>query len=196
MPIPIVQKDGMWSFDAAEGAHEALSRRIGRNELDAIQICHGYVEAQREYALTKHDGALVNQYAQRVVSTPGKKDGLAWQKPDGTWDGPVGERIAQVIAEGYTDNIQPYHGYYYKILKRQGPNAPMGEMDFVVGGAMIGGFALVAAPVEYLVTGVKTFIVSHYGIVFEKDFGDSTLEAFQKMDRYDPDSTWTALPPL
>jgi hypothetical protein len=194
MPIPIVEQDGKWTFDAAAGREEVLRRRIGRNELDAIQVCHGYVEAQRTYALTRHDGALVNQYAQRVISTPGKRDGLAWQTADGKWEGPVGEAIARAIAEGYTDRITPYHGYYFKILKGQGPAAPMGQMDFVVDSAMIGGFALVAAPAEYLVTGVNTFIVSHNGIVYEKDLGEHTLEEFRKMERYNPDSTWSAVP--
>jgi Protein of unknown function (DUF2950) len=194
MPIPIVEEDGRWSFDAAAGREEVLRRRIGRNELDAIQVCHGYVEAQREYALTRHDGAKVNQYAQRVISSPGKQDGLAWQTAGGKWEGPVGEEIARAIAEGYKDRYEPYHGYYFKILKGQGPAAPLGQMDFVVDSAMIGGFALVAAPAEYLVTGVHTFIVSHDGIVYEKDLGERTLEEFRKMERYNPDSTWKAVP--
>ena len=194
MPIPIVEQDGKWAFDAAAGREEVLRRRIGRNELDAIQVCRGYVEAQREYALTRHDGAMVNQYAQRVISAPGKQDGLAWQTAGGKWEGPVGEEIARAIAEGYKDKREPYHGYYFKILKGQGPAAPMGQMDFVVDSAMIGGFALVAAPAEYLVTGVNTFIVSHNGIVYEKDLGDQTLEEFRKMERYNPDSTWKAVP--
>jgi Protein of unknown function (DUF2950) len=194
MPIPLVERDGKWAFDAAAGREEVLRRRIGRNELDAIQVCRGYVEAQREYALTRHDGAMVNQYAQRVISTPGKQDGLAWQTAGGKWEGPVGEDIARAIAEGYKDKREPYHGYYLKILKGQGPAAPMGQMDFVVDSAMIGGFALVAAPAEYLVTGVNTFIVSHNGIIYEKDLGDRTLEEFRKMERYNPDSTWKAVP--
>jgi Protein of unknown function (DUF2950) len=193
-PVPIVEHEGKWSFDAAAGREEVLRRRIGRNELDAIQVCRGYVEAQREYALTRHDGAKVNQYAQRVISSPGKQDGLAWQTRDGKWAGPVGEEIARAIAEGYKDRYEPYHGYYFKILKGQGPAAPLGQMDFVVDSAMIGGFALVAAPAEYLVTGVNTFIVSHDGIVYEKDLGDQTLEEFRKMERYNPDSTWRAVP--
>ena len=191
LPIPLVQKGGTWRFDSKAGRQEVLRRRIGENELDAIDVCRGYVEAQHEYASQKRDGALVNQYAQRVVSTPGKQDGLAWQAPDGSWQGPVGEGIARVIAEGYTDRYDPYHGYYFKILKGQGPAAPMGEMDFVVHGVMIGGFALVAAPADYEVTGVKTFIVSHTGIVYEKDLGQSTFEQFRAMERFNPDSTWT-----
>lgn len=190
MPIPIVKEKGQWRFDVSAGRQEILYRRIGENELDAIQICRGYVDAQHEYALQKREGFEVNQYAQRVISTPGKQDGLAWKNPDGSWGGPVGEGIAQAIEEGYTDKRQPYHGYYYKILKGQGPAAPLGEMDFVIKGVMIGGFALVAAPAEYAVTGVKTFIVSHDGVVYEKDFGPDTLKAFQEMERFNPDKTW------
>ncbi|HET9292935.1 MAG TPA: DUF2950 domain-containing protein [Gemmatimonadales bacterium] len=194
VPMPIVKEGATWHFDAGAGAEEVLLRRIGRNELDAIEVCRGFVEAEREYALTKHDGAKVNQYAQRIISTPGKQDGLAWRNADGTWGGPVGEGIARVIAEGYSDRYEPFHGYYFKILKGQGPAAPMGEMDFRVKDVMIGGFALVAAPAEYEVTGVKTFIVSHNGIVYEKDLGPETRGLFTTMDRYNPDSTWTPVP--
>ncbi len=192
LPIPIVKKDGKWSFDTKAGRQEILNRRIGANELDAITICRGYVEAQHEYAADKHDGAAVNQYAQRIVSTPGKQDGLAWKNAEGKWEGPVGEEIAKAIEQGYTqkDKPQPYHGYYFKVLKGQGPAAPLGKLDFVINGAMIGGFALAAAPADYRVSGVKTFIVSHTGIVYEKDLGTGTLEAFQKMELFNPDSTW------
>jgi len=190
MPIPLVEKRGQWRFDTKAGRQEILYRRIGENELDAIDICRGYVEAQHEYASRKHDGAYVNQYAQRVVSTPGKQDGLAWRAADGTWQGPVGEGIARVIGEGYSDRYEAYHGYYFKILKGQGPAAPMGEMDFLVSGAMIGGFALVAAPADYKVTGVKTFIVSHEGVVYEKDLGPKSVEKFRALERYNPDSSW------
>jgi hypothetical protein len=191
LPIPIVQKRGQWRFDSKAGRQEILYRRIGRNELDAIEVCRGYVEAQLEYASQKRDGATVNQYAQRVISNPGRQDGLAWQAADGTWQGPVGEAIARVIAEGYSDRYEPYHGYTFKILKRQGPAAPLGEMDFVVEGVMIGGFALVAAPADYAVTGVKSFLVGPDGVVYEKDLGSKTLEEFRAMDRYNPDRTWT-----
>lgn len=190
-PLPIVEEGGRWRFDSNAGRQEILYRRIGENELNAIQMCLGYVEAQHEYAAQKHDGARVNQYAQRVISTPGRQDGLAWQTPDGTWQGPVGEGIARVIAEGYSERYEPFHGYYFRILKGQGPAAPMGQMDFVLNGVMIGGFALVAAPADYAVTGVKTFIVSHSGIVHEKDLGPESLEQFRAMDRYNPDPTWT-----
>jgi len=190
LSIPIVRKGGKWSFDSKAGLKEQLYRRIGRNELDAIAVCRGFVEAQQEYAEEKRDGSSINQYAQRIISTPGKQDGLAWRNPDGTWGGPVGEGIARVIAEGYSSRYEPYHGYYFKVLKGQGPAAPLGEMDFLVKGVMIGGFALVAAPAEYRVTGVKTFIVSHDGVVYEKDLGEKTLETFRTMERYNPDKSW------
>ena len=191
LPIPIVEAGSAWRFDAAGGRREIFLRRIGRNELDAIQVCRGFVEAQHEYASQRHDGARVNQYAQKVVSTPGKQDGLAWQSPDGTWGGPVGPTIARAIAEGYRDKYEPYHGYYFKVLKGQGPSAPLGELDFAVQGVMIGGFALVAAPADYEKTGVMTFIVSHDGVVWEKDLGPKTVEAFRAMERFDPDKSWS-----
>jgi hypothetical protein len=190
-PVPLVKKSDKWSFDAKAGRQELLYRRIGANELDAIQICHGYVEAQHEYALQPQEGYDVNQYAQRIVSTPGKQDGLAWQNADGTWAGPIGEKIARAIEQGYSLGAEPYHGYFFKILKGQGPAAPLGEMDFLVKGVMIGGFALVAAPAEYSVTGVRTFIVSHDGVVYERDLGPKTLEEFGKMERFNPDKSWT-----
>jgi DUF2950 family protein len=189
-PVPLVKSGSKWLFDAKAGRQELLYRRIGENELDAIQICHGYVEAQYEYALQPREGYEVNQYAQRIISTPGKQDGLAWQNADGTWGGPIGEKIARAIEQGYSLQSEPYHGYFFKILKGQGPAAPLGEMDFVVKGVMIGGFALVAAPAEYAVTGVRTFIVSHDGVVYEKDFGPRTLDEFQKMERFNPEISW------
>ena len=185
-----MKQKGKWFFDTKVGREEILNRRIGANELNAIQICRGFVEAQHEYAVEKHDGSKVNQYAQRIISSPGKHDGLAWQNADGTWGGPVGEEVAKALEQGYTERVQPYHGYYFKVLKGQGPAAPMGEMDFVVGGAMIGGFALAAAPAEYRVTGVMTFIVGPDGVVYEKDLGPDTLKTFQSMDKYNPDKTW------
>ncbi len=190
LPVPLVKRDGMWYFDATSGRHEILLRRIGENELDAIRICRGFVEAQNEYALEKHDGSELNEYAQKIISTPGKRDGLAWRNPDGTWSGPVGEEIAGALEQGYDQDLNPYHGYYFKVLKGQGPSARLGQMDFVVRGAMIGGFALAAAPAQYRVTGVKTFIVSHDGIVYQKDLGPATLTIFKATERYDPDKTW------
>jgi hypothetical protein len=190
-PVPIVKRGQRWSFDANAGRQEILYRRIGSNELDAIQIARNYVDAQHEYALRKREGYDVNQYAQRIISTPGTQDGLAWRTADGTWHGPIGEEVARAIAQGYTTRAEPYHGYFFKILKGQGPAAPLGQLDFVVNGAMIGGFALVAAPAQYGVTGVKTFLVSHDGVVYEKDLGPRTLAVFQKMERFNPDKTWT-----
>ena len=193
-PVPIVERGSKWFFDAKAGQQELLYRRIGADELDAISICHGYVEAQHDYALQKREGYDVNQYAQRIVSTPGTQNALAWQNADGTWGGPVGDKIARAIEQGYTSGSEPYHGYFFKILKGQGPAAPLGEMDFVVKGVMIGGFALVAAPAEYGVTGVRTFIVSHDGVVYDKDFGPKTLDEFKKMERFNPDKSWTPVP--
>jgi hypothetical protein len=190
-PVPIVKKNNQWVFDAKAGRQEILFRRIGRNELDAIQICHGYVDAQDEYALEKRQGYDVNQYAQRIISTPGKQDGLAWRNPDGTWGGPIGENIAEAIEKGYTSKAEPYHGYFFKVLKGQGPAAPLGQMDYVIKGVMIGGFALVAAPAEYRVTGVMTFIVSNDGVVYQKDLGEDTLNIFAKMELFNPDKTWS-----
>jgi hypothetical protein len=180
-----------WIFDADAGRQELIYRRVGRNELDAITICRGFVEAQHEYALEKHDGAPVNQYAQRIISSPGKHDGLAWVNPDGTPGGPIGENVAKAIAKGYEQGVAPFHGYYFKVLKGQGPAAPLGKMDFVMHGFMIGGFALLAYPSHYQVTGVKSFIVSHDGVVYEKDLGINTLEVANGIDTFDPDKTWT-----
>jgi Protein of unknown function (DUF2950) len=193
-PVPIVRRGDRWSFDARAGRQELFYRRIGANELDAIKLCHGYVEAQREYALQKREGYDVNQYAQRVISTPGKQDGLAWQNRVGVWGGPVGEKIARAIEQGYTNRAEPYHGYFFKILKGQGPAAPLGAMDYVVKGLMIGGFALSAAPAEYGETGLKTFMVSQDGVVYQRDFGPTTLEEFRKMERFNPDKSWTLVP--
>ncbi|HEY4272858.1 MAG TPA: DUF2950 domain-containing protein [Candidatus Udaeobacter sp.] len=191
LPIPIVKQKGKWFFDTKVGREEILNRRIGANELNAIEICRGFVEAQHEYAMEKHDGSKVNQYAQNILSDPGKHNGLAWQNPDGTWGGPVGEEVAKALQEGYkVERGTPYHGYYFKVLNGQGPAAPMGEMDFVVGGAMIGGFALAAAPAQYRVTGVMTFMVGPDGVVYQKDLGPDTLKMFQSMNKYNPDKTW------
>lgn len=189
LPIPMIKRGGKWYFDTAAGRREILFRRIGENELTAIQICRGFVEAQLAYAAEKHDGSQINVYAQRIISTPGQQDGLAWQDADGSWAGPVGPGAAKALEEGYSVG-QPYHGYFFKVLKGQGPAAHLGEMDYVVNGVMIGGFALVAAPAQYRVTGVKTFIVSQGGIVYEKDLGPETPTTFQNMERFNPDKTW------
>lgn len=192
-PVPIVKRNGKWLFDAPAGREELLYRRIGANELDAISICHGYVEAQYDFAFRKREVYDVTQYAQRIVSTPGTQDGLAWQNSDGSWGGPIGDKIARAIEQGYTSGAEPYHGYFFKILKGQGPAAPLGAMDYVVKGVMIGGFALVAAPAQYSVTGVRTFIVSQDGVVYDKDFGSQTLDEFKKMERFNPDKSWNPI---
>ena len=189
-PVPLVKRGQKWSFESKSGRQELLYRRIGANELDAIEICRGYVEAQHEYGVQQREINNVNQYAQRIVANPGKQDGLAWLSPDGTWNGPVGKNIARAIEQGYTSSSDPYHGYFFKILKAQGPAAPLGQIDYVVKGVMIGGFALVAAPAEYNVTGIRTFIVSHDGVVYEKDLGPKTLDEFKTMERFNPDKSW------
>jgi hypothetical protein len=189
-PVPIVKVAGKWHFDSQAGRTAILDRRIGGNELDAITICRGYAEAQEVYASEIHDDSGVNQYAQRIISTPGKHDGLAWRNPDGTEGGPIAEAVAKAIEEGYTSKSGPYHGYYFKTLMGQGPAAPLGQLDYVVGGAMIGGFALVAWPAEYRVSGVETFIVSYDGIVYQKDLGPDTAKIASAMERYNPEKTW------
>jgi Protein of unknown function (DUF2950) len=192
-PVPIVKRGDKWYFDAKAGRQELLYRRIGANELDIIAICHNYVDAQDEYAFRKREGYKVNQYAQHIISTPGTQDGLAWQNENGTWEGPIGEKLARAIERGYSPDLQPYYGYLFKILKGQGPAAPLGQMDYVVEGVMIGGFALVAAPAEYGVTGVYTFIVSNDGVVYQKDFGSKTLDEFKAMTLFSPDKSWLPL---
>lgn len=191
LPVPIVKRNGKWLFDSAAGHREVLYRRIGANELDAIQVCRGYVDAQREYASVIHDDSGVNQYAQRIMSSPGKQDGLYWVNADGTPGGPISEPVARAIEEGYSvDKKSAFHGYYFKILKGQGPAAPMGRLDYVIEGIMIGGFALVATPADYGVTGVKTFIVSNDGVVYQKDLGPNSLQIAKEMELYNPDKTW------
>jgi hypothetical protein len=190
LPIPIVLRQGKWFFDTQTGRKEILFRRIGANELDAIQIAHGYVEAQKEYVSTLHDDSTLHEYAKKIISTPGKHDGLCWKNEDGTPGGPISEGIARAIEQGYTDKAAPYHGYYFKILNGQGPNAALGKLDYMIHGFMIGGFALVAVPAEYRVTGVKTFIVNQYGIVLEKDLGPNSLNIVKEMDRFNPDKGW------
>jgi hypothetical protein len=191
LPVPLVKKSGKWSFDSAAGRTEILYRRIGSNELDAIQVCHNYVDAQQEYASTIHDDSGVNQYAQKIISTPGKHDGLYWEGANGAPGGPISGAIAKALEEGYSfDKKVAYHGYYFKILKGQGPAAHLGKLDYVIQGAMIGGFAMVAVPAQYRVTGVKTFIVSQDGIIYQKDLGPDSLQIAKDMELFNPDSTW------
>lgn len=189
-PIPLARKKAGWEFDTAAGRREILYRRIGRNELDAIQTCLAYVDAQNEYADKDRTGAGRGVYAQRIVSSPGKKDGLYWPV-DGD-ESPLGELAAKASAEGYkaSDEPQPFHGYYYRILTRQGPNAPGGALNYVVKGNMIGGFALVAYPAEYGNSGVMTFVVNHAGTVYQKNLGERTEAIAKRMTSFDPDQTW------
>jgi hypothetical protein len=189
-PIPLVRKDNAWRFDTAAGRDEILYRRIGRNELSAIQACLAYVDAQQEYAERDVGGSGV--YAQRIVSRPGRKDGLYWPAQSSDDESPLGEFAASAAAEGYRAGQQraPYHGYYYKVLTRQGPNASGGALDYIVRGRMIGGFGLVAYPAEYRNSGVMTFVVNHQGNVFEKDLGPNTARIAAGMTAFNPDNTW------
>jgi hypothetical protein len=188
-PIPLARNRSGWEFDTNAGRLEILYRRIGRNELDAVQTCLAYVDAQNDYA-DKDRGAGTGVYAQRFVSSPGKKDGLYWP-PDGD-ESPLGELVAEATADGYkvNDEPQPYHGYQYRILTQQGPNAPGGALSYVVGHKMIGGFALVAYPAEYGNSGVMTFLVNHAGTVYQKDLGERTDAIARRMRAFDPDQTW------
>ena len=196
MPIPLVQDAAGWWFDASRGREEILNRRIGRNELSAVQVCLAYVDAQREYYVRDPDGDALLQYAQRFRSTPGKRDGLYWDAPPDEPPSPLGALVARAEAEGYPAKRPggarvPYWGYYYRIVKAQGPHAPGGAYDYVVRGGMIGGFALVAYPAEYGASGVMTFIVSHDGVVYQKDLGPDTAAAARALTRFDPDPTWS-----
>ncbi|MGB8042495.1 MAG: DUF2950 domain-containing protein [Pseudolabrys sp.] len=192
LPIPLVRKDGMWRFDTAAGREEILARRIGKNELDAIQASLAYVDAQNDYAEKDRTGAGVGTYAQRIISQPGKKDGLYWPTAQGEEASPLGELVAQATAQGYRvgGGRTPFHGYYFKILTEQGPAAAGGELDYVVRGKMIGGFALVAYPAEYGNSGVMTFLVNHAGTVFQKDLGPDTARLAERMTSFNPDKTW------
>lgn len=190
MPVPLVKKGGKWLFDAKQGREEMLARRIGGNELDAIALLRGYVEAQKEYASQVHDGSPVHQYAQKAISTPGKHDGLSWRNEDGTVGGPIGDLVAKALEEGYTKKGEPYNGYYFRTLTGQGSAAPLGARDYIVSGMMIGGFAAIAWPANYGVTGIQTFMVSHDGVVYQKDLGPNTAKIAPTVKRYNPDKTW------
>jgi hypothetical protein len=199
-PIPIVKRGGLWFFDTAAGKEEILNRRIGRNELSTIQVCLAYVDAQREYATKGGEKEGMLEYAQRFGSSPGKRDGLYWEAREGENPSPLGSLVARAVKEGYRkredgkqdegQTLIPYHGYFYKILKAQGKNAAGGEYDYIVKGKMIGGFALVAYPAQYGVSGVMTFTVNHDGVVYEKDLGKETEKLAGAMKKFDPDKTW------
>jgi hypothetical protein len=191
LPIPIVQRNGQWYFDTAQGKDEILTRRIGSNELDAIELSRGFVEAENEYAEKNRTAENVPVYAQKIISTPGQKDGLYWQGESEEDESPIGELVAKAIAEGYTNKHDPYHGYYFRVLKGQGANAPGGEMSYLDDGAMTKGFALIAWPSNYGVTGIMTFVVDKSGIVYQKDLGAKTSEMASACAAYNPDKTWT-----
>jgi hypothetical protein len=197
-PIPLVKQDGQWFFDTAAGGDEILARRIGRNETGAINVCDAYVDAQREYASQDRLGDGVPAYAQFLRSTPGTSDGLFWPAKPAEELSPLGPLVAQARVEGYhrmakmlNDELAPYHGYYFKILTRQGKHAPGGKYDYIINGRMIAGFALVAWPAEWGNTGVMTFIVNQQGKVYQKNLGPKTAKIAKVIAAYDPDDTWT-----
>jgi DUF2950 family protein len=191
LPVPVVRTQGKWHFDSKAGRREILARRIGANELDAIELLRGYVEAQWEYASVARDGSPMRQYAQKFVSTAGKHDGLSWLNEDRTPAGPFGDGIAKALAEGYTDRSKPLNGYYFRILTSQGPAARLGARNYVVKGMMIGGFAAVAWPANYEVTGIQTFQVNNDGAVYQKDLGPQTAKLAAAIKQFNPDKTWT-----
>jgi hypothetical protein len=195
LPIPIVKGEQGWYFDTKAGLDEMLSRRIGKNELATIQVCLAIVDAQREYAAADFSGSGWLEYAQKLRSSPGKKDGLYWETKEGEPQSPMGDLVAEATAEGYAlkgdaDAPRPYHGYYYKLLTAQGPAAPGGSINYLAQGHLIGGFAVVAWPADYGNSGLKTFISSHHGDVYEKDLGENTESVVRAMKEFNPDGTW------
>ena len=196
-PIPLMNKAGEWQFETAAGLDEILRRRIGRNELAAIQVSLAYVQAQNEYASLDPGGLGPHIYAQRIVSRRGKKDGLYWPTSEGDTPSPLGELAAQASAEGYKAGAAPvpYHGYYYRILTRQGGDAPGGAYDYLVNGKMIGGFGLLVFPAQYGNSGIMTFMVNQDATVYQKDLGSRTDELARKIDAFAPDQTWTKVEP-
>ncbi|MGZ8189723.1 MAG: DUF2950 domain-containing protein [Methylococcaceae bacterium] len=197
-PIPLVKNGDSWLFDAEQGRQEILNRRIGRNELSALGVIRGYVEAQFDYANSDRDGDGVSEYAQKLKSEAGNFDGLFWEAEDGQPESPLGPLVAEARAVGYkvkgtTEKPSPYHGYYYRILTRQGSNVPGGKYDYIINGNMIAGFGMVAFPAEYGSSGIMTFVVNHQGKIFQKDLGPKTAEIAAKMKEYNPDSKWEPL---
>lgn len=198
-PIPIVKKGNGWAFLTEEGKQEILNRRIGRNELSTIQVMLAYLNAQLEYASIDRDGDGVVEYARSFVSSKGMKDGLYWESSPGEHRSPLGPLVASASESGYSSTkegmLQPYHGYYFKILTSQGKSADGGPIDYIVDGRMTGGFALLAYPAQYGSSGVMTFIVNHEGVVYEKDLGPDTLGAAKAITSFDPDDTWAMVEP-
>ncbi len=199
-PIPLKKVDDRWRFDTAAGKEEILNRRIGQNELSTIQTMLAYVDAQGDYAELKRQQGGTAEYAQRILSSPGKRDGLYWPTAEGEPTSPLGPLVAAARTAGYRRAVKaegpsPYHGYFYKVLTRQGPNAPGGAADYVVKGRMIGGFGLVAWPARFDDSGIMTFIVNHDGVVYQKDFGPQTAKIAPTISRFDPDPSWQKTEP-
>ena len=197
LPIPIVKHDGKWLFDGVAGAEEIVYRRIGRNELGAIAVCHGFLDAQIEYAAEGRDGNPAGIYAAKLLSSPNKHDGLYWKTAEGETPSPAGDEVAAAAEEGYraagaNGERMPYHGYYYRMLFAQGPNAHGGASEYFSGGQLTQGVALLAWPAEYGVSGVMTFMINHEGVIYEKDLGDNTAAEVAKIDVFDPDSSWSS----
>lgn len=194
-PIPLVKQAESWRFDTAAGAQEIIDRRIGRNELNAIEVCRTFVQAQREYWSQSSPGSGAHEYAMKFLSTEGEHDGLYWPAPPGTPQSPMGPLVAAAAAEGYmaqhSDRMKPYHGYFYKILRAQGANAPGGAKTYVVDGHMTRGFALIAFPARYGNSGIMTFMVNQDGIVFQKNLGPDTARLARRIDAFDPDHSWS-----
>jgi hypothetical protein len=204
-PIPLVRKDGKWFFDTPAGKEELMNRRIGENEIKAIAVCHGFVAAQREYNIKDWNNDGIVEYAQKIKSTSGKKDGLYWETDEDESPSPLGPLVAEAQAEGYGPKASskpattqpaehkphPYHGYCYRVLTRQGERAPGGKFDYVINGHMVAGFAMLAWPADYDSSGVMTFIVNANGKIYQKDLGEKTPAIAGSMTEYDPDNTWT-----
>ena len=193
VPFPLVRDSGRWRFDGVAGVDEILLRRIGANELRTIDVMQGFVAAQDDYAAEGRDGGAPGVYAQKLRSEPGKHDGLYWETVDGEPESPAGPFLAAASAEGYAAGVQPYHGYVYKLLTAQGPAAPEGARSYLVDGKLTGGFALLAYPDSYGVSGVTTFIVNHEGVVWQRDLGEDTAMLAPKIDTFDPDAEWTPI---
>jgi hypothetical protein len=197
LPIPLVRHGGRWQFDGAAGAQELVLRRIGANELRTIDVMRGFVDAQRDYAATSHDGAPAGTYAQKLRSQPGKQDGLYWQVNDDEQPSPAGPLLAAAAVEGYSAQgaNDPYHGYLYRMLFAQGPDAQGGAQDYLVNGRLVSGFGLIAWPVEYGTSGIMTFIVNQDGVVWQRDLGADTARFAKAMREVNPDAMWTPLAP-
>lgn len=195
-PIPLVRKDGQWFFDTDAGKEEIINRHIGEGEINAISVCRAYVQAQRQYAGEDRDGSGVLKYAEKFKSTPGKKDGLYWESAPGEEPSPFGPLVAEAHAEGYGQKPkgagrQPFHGYFFRILTEQGPDAAGGRYSYIINGNMIAGFALVAWPAHWGQSGIMTFIVNQQGKVYQRNLGEKTAQIASAMTRFNPDSRWT-----